>query len=598
MNWNPESEMQEILTMSDKKFIAVNHETWGHKWGFKDTSFVLNEDRSVSMTGDRYELCGDRMPDFIPYVEEMLGVDINPDDTLKEVESKPVNPSNINEAFLEKLKSTFPEDRYSMEEKDRLLHSHGQTTSEEVYKILYNKIDRTADLVFYVESEEEVKQLIEIAGECNVCLIPFGGGTSVSSALKIPDEEKRMVVAVDLRRMDKVEWINEEDRRICVQAGITGSALETLLDEKGFCVGHEPDSVELSTLGGWIATNASGMKKNRYGNIEDIVENVTMVTPKGAVEQIDPLSRASIGFKPQNILFGSEGNLGIITKAILKIHKKPETKKYNSVVFKTWNDGVKFLYELSKTNYVPSSVRLVDNVQFRFGQALKPRAEGLAKLVDSFKKFIVLNIKGYDADKMCAVTFVMEGTSGEVAYQEKNVLSLAKKLGGLVGGSGNGKRGYMLTFAIAYVRDFLTDYHIIGETMETSVSWSKIPEVCEAATQTLYDLHKKHNIPGKPYISYRIPQIYHTGVCIYFMLGMSVKGIPGAEDIFGEIEHAIRKAIMDKGGSISHHHGVGKLRKDFMPETLSETSMELIRDMKESHDPNNVFGIRNGIFAE
>lgn len=156
----------------------------------------------------------------------------------------------------------------------------------------------------------------------------------------------------------------------------------------------------------------------------------------------------------------------------------------------------------------------------------------------------------------------------------------------------------MLTFAIAYMRDFLTDYHVIGETMETTVPWSKIEDVCKAATETLFDLHAKHNIPGKPYISYRIPQIYHTGVCIYFMLGMSVKGIDAAEDLFGDIEHAIRKAIMDKGGSISHHHGVGKLRKDFMRDTLTKTSMELIRDMKKSHDPNNVFGVRNGIFAE
>jgi len=130
------------------------------------------------------------------------------------------------------------------------------------------------------------------------------------------------------------------------------------------------------------------------------------------------------------------------------------------------------------------------------------------------------------------------------------------------------------------------------------VPWSKIDEVCKAATETLFELHAKHNVPGKPYISYRIPQIYHTGVCIYFMLGMSVKNIPHSEDLFGNIEHAIRKVIMEHGGSISHHHGVGKLRKDFMDATLSDSSMELIKDMKNAHDPGNVFGIGNGIFAK
>ena len=118
--------------------------------------------------------------------------------------------------------------------------------------------------------------------------------------------------------MSKIEWINKEDRRVCVEAGITGKNLDELLKKEGFMIGHEPDSVELSTIGGWIATNASGMKKNKYGNIEDIVENVHLVTPKGEINQIKPISRGSIGFKPQNMLFGSEGNLGIINKSYFK----------------------------------------------------------------------------------------------------------------------------------------------------------------------------------------------------------------------------------------------------------------------------------------
>jgi len=584
--------------MSDNKFFANRHSTWGHKWGYKDSRFVLNKDRTVSMEGDRYELSGTRMPDFIPYIEEVIGIEINPGNTLAEVENKPVSSLNINQVFVDNIKNEFEDDRYSFEDEDRLIHSHGQTTSEEVYKILYNQIKRCVDMVFYVESDEEVQRLIELAVEFDVCLVPFGGGTSVTSALKIPSSEQRMIVSVDLRRMNQVEWINEEDRQICVQAGITGSDLEDLLAEKGYCMGHEPDSVELSTLGGWIATNASGMKKNRYGNIEDIVENVTMITAKGTVEQVKPLSRASIGFKPQNILFGSEGNLGIITKAVLKIHKTPEIKKYNSIIFKDWETGVQFLYNLSKTNFIPSSVRLVDNMQFRFGQALKPKAQGFKKFMGQIEKFFALKVKGLDAEKMCATTFLMEGSQNEIAYQEKNILKLAKQHGGLVGGPGNGKRGYLLTFAIAYVRDFLTDFHIIGETMETTVPWSKIKPVCEAASNTLFELHKKHNLPGKPYISYRIPQIYHTGVCIYFMLGMSVENVPNAEDLFGEIEHAIRRAIMDNGGSISHHHGVGKIRKDFLKDTLSDSSVELIKDLKKAHDPSNIFGIRNGVFAD
>ena len=134
--------------------------------------------------------------------------------------------------------------------------------------------------------------------------------------------------------------------------------------------------------------------------------------------------------------------------------------------------------------------------------------------------------------------------------------------------------------------------------METSVPWSKIHGTCQAASEKLIKLHSKHKFPGNPYMSYRIPQIYHTGVCIYFMLGMSVKGIPHAEDVFGSIEHEIRKVIMENGGSISHHHGVGKLRKDFMADTLSQSSIDLIKNIKKVQDPKNIFGIGNNVFAD
>ena len=583
--------------MSLDKFYATKSNKRLHRWGFKDSGFELTGEKTVTFSGDRYEVSGTVMPDFIPYIESVLGIDFDKKDQISPVDKKLIQPSKLSPEFFDHLKSSFDADRYTVDDMERLIHSHGQETFKDVYKVLYNSIERTVDLVFYPESEDEVKAMVEIAVKFNICLIPYGGGTNVTRALTIPENEDRSVVSVDMRRMSKIEWINKEDRRICVQSGITGGELIELLKEEGFTIGHEPDSVELSTVGGWIATNASGMKKNRYGNIEDIVENVNMVSPKGTISQINPISRGSIGFKPQNVLFGSEGNIGIITKAVLKIHQIPKQQKYNSVLFKNWSEGVSFMKALSKTNYIPASVRLVDNIQFRFGQALKPRTEGLKNLKSKIEKFFVVNIKGFDPDKMCALTIVMEGTSEEVAYQQKNVNKLAKTHKGIIGGPGNGKRGYMLTYAIAYVRDFAAKYQIMGETMETTVPWSKIQDVIDATSEKIVHLHKEHNLPGKPYISYRIPQIYHTGVCIYFMLGMSVKGVKNPEEKFSNIEHSLRGTIIKHGGSISHHHGVGKLRKDFIPDMLSKTSIQQIKEMKQSHDPSNVFGSSNGILA-
>ena len=586
-----------VRNMSSNKFFATKSDKRLHRWGFKDSGFELTGEKTVTFSGSRYEVSGTVMPDFIPYIESVLGINFDKKDQISPVEVKPTQSSNLDQDFLDTLKNSFNDDRFTLDDMERLIHSHGQETFKDVYKVLYNSIERTVDLVFYPENEDEVKLMVELAAKYNICIIPYGGGTNVTRALTIPENEKRTVVSIDMRRMSKIEWINKEDRRICVQSGITGGELIELLKEEGFTIGHEPDSVELSTVGGWIATNASGMKKNRYGNIEDIVENVNMISPKGVISQVNPISRGSIGFKPQNVLFGSEGNIGIITKAVLKIYEIPKHQKYNSVLFKNWSDGVSFMKMLSKTNYIPASVRLVDNIQFRFGQALKPRTEGFKSIKSKIEKFFIINVKGFDPDKMCALTIVMEGTKEEVDYQQKNVNKLAKKHKGVIGGPGNGKRGYMLTYAIAYVRDFAAKYQIMGETMETTVPWSKIQDVIDATSEKIVQLHKEHDLPGKPYISYRIPQIYHTGVCIYFMLGMSVKGVNNPEEKFSKIEHSLRGTIIQHGGSISHHHGVGKLRKDFIPDMLSKTSIQLIKEMKKVHDPSNIFGSSNGILA-
>ena len=570
---------------------------WGHKWGFKDTHFVLNDDGSVTLTGNRYNLSGFKMHDFLPYVESVLDVKLDSSDPKQELQQKPVSPPSENTAFCRAVEAHFKADQYSFDDEDRLRHSHGQTTSEEVYKVIYSRLDRVVDMVFYCETQEDAKKIVELAKEHDVCLVPFGGGTSVSCALQLPPRETRMVISVDLRRMNQVEWIDTENLKACVQAGISGAELEEALGKQDFTSGHEPDSIEFSTLGGWIATNASGMKKNRYGNIEEIVENITMITPQGTLEQTEAMPRVSMGMQPQNLLFGSEGNLGLITKAMIRIHRTPEVKKYESLIFPNFQLGVKFLYRLAHSGFVPASIRLVDNIQFRFGQALQPRPTGLKALLDKIQRFYV-GVRGFDPNQMVAATIVMEGSRVEVAYQEKNIHALARQFKGQVAGAANGRRGYMLTYAIAYIRDFLADLHVIGETFETTAPWSKIQQICQAVEARLQERHGEFGLPGKPYISCRITQLYHTGVCIYFMFGIYTKGIKRPEEIFGRIEHSLREAILENGGSISHHHGVGKIRKDFMKETLSASSIELLRNLKQGHDPQNIFGIRNNVFTD
>ena len=569
-----------------------------HLWGHSDTFFEVNKDQIVELRGKRYEFSGLKFPKFVPYVREVLGVDITKVKPLSpQAEHLITDPIN-NDGFVNAVCSKLNADQISQEPLIRLQNSHGQTTCHEVYKIVYHgKISRLVDMVVYPETEVDAAFIIAEAKKNDVCIVPYGGGTNVTSALLLPENEQRMIISLDVRRLNKIEWINEENQTACIQAGIRGLELEGQLNAKGFILGHQPDSIEFSTLGGWISTNASGMKKNKYGNIDDIVETIYMITPEGELEQLEGICRTSMGIKPQASIFGSEGNLGLITKAVVKIHKKPELTEYESLIFKDFITGIAFIKELSKTNYVPASMRLVDNFQLGFGQVFKEESTGFKKFTSKLLIGFLKNVKGFDLKQIALSTIVMEGSKQEVSYQKKQLTSLAKKYGAIAAGGKNGKGGYNLTFMIAYIRDFLFEYHIIGDTLETSVPYDKIEKVIAAVEECYDESYKALNIKANPYISYRIPQIYHTGVCIYFMFGIYTEGIENPEDVFADLEHKIRETIVENGGSISHHHGVGKLRKDFLPMMGSKNSRDLVRGIKKATDPQNIFGIRNNVFA-
>ncbi len=588
--------------MSDKAMDrteeSLDQALKGHLWGYDDTEFRLNERGNVELTGARYQLSGYEMPLFKPFIEDILG------HTIDWTERKPMNatpriPTPISNPSFEKgLAELLEEHQFSDEPRARLVHSHGQTSSHELYLVLYEDLDRVADLVVWPESTEDVLRLINLAVQWDVCLVPYGGGTNVSNALLLPANEKRKIVSVDMRRMNKVLSIDRKNLSAQVQAGITGSGLEEALQSQGLVVGHEPDSMELSTLGGWISTNASGMKKNRYGNIEDIVEKITLITPKGEVSHLDTGPRRSAGIQPRDLTFGSEGNLGIITEATLNIHPIPEETRFGSYIFPDFELGVDFLLALRRSGMVPASVRLVDNLQFRFSQALKPLPQGVKAVEQKAQRFFLEAVLKYDLRQVSAATVVMEGSQQEVSAQHKHLNRMARKFRGIAGGARNGQRGYMLTYAIAYIRDFLAPYYISGETYETSCSWDNIHDVVNAVSKRAWELQEQFNLFGSPFISARVTQLYHSGVCVYFTHGYSNRGLDEPLPVFITIEDEIRKAILAAGGSISHHHGVGKLRQQFMDEVITEPSRDMLRSLKSSVDPENIFGIRNGVYTD
>ncbi|VDN06250.1 unnamed protein product [Thelazia callipaeda] len=339
-------------------------------WGYVDSYFEVRNIMDVVLTGNRYDISGQSLPYLIKYMSEKLNVDINYKTPSLRYEDL-IIPHPIHNldfiSFLQSSKISFS-DRPNY----RLMRSHGHTVHD-IVNLRSGSLGRIPDIIVWPKSEEEI--LMASGKNFDVVIIPIGGGTSVTEALKCPEDEARTICSLDMALMDRIIYIDEKNFLCRAQAGIIGQNLERLLNEKGYTCGHEPDSVEFSSLGGWIATRASGMKKNKYGNIEDLLVHVSFATPIGIIRRQCQVPRLSGGPDLQQVILGSEGILGVVTEATLKIFPKPEVKKYGSFLFPTFEIGVNFFRDVAKRLVFQqcqcASMRLVDNEQFLMGQALK-----------------------------------------------------------------------------------------------------------------------------------------------------------------------------------------------------------------------------------
>lgn len=561
-------------------------------WGFADTRFEVLANGHVVLTGDRYNLCGFEIPGLLSFWSRLLGVTLSPTDQRPPNRSPPIPKPKDLTAFVREMKGVLGDDQLTVDEMARLRRGHGQTGLE-IYELFYGYLPRIPDMVAFPGSDREVEALVAAANKCAVVLVPYGGGTNVTKALECPEDEQRPIVSVDMRRMNRILWIDAENGLARIQAGACGRSIIAQLAKHGFTIGHEPDSVEFSTLGGWIATNCSGMKKNRYGNIEDIVEDLSVVTSLGVVERFRESPRESVGIDSRRCFFGSEGALGIITSATVKLRRLPEATHYGSFIFKDFATGFAFLRQLERDDVVPASVRLMDHLQFQFGLTLKGVPSWWEKQKNTLGKLLLTKMKGIDLNECSLVTLVFEGTAREVAAQEKAIDQLARRCGGVAAGPENGQRGYNMTFGIAYLRDLAFQQHIIVESFETSVVWGRVLELCSRVQERCVEKHRELGLPGTPMFSYRVTQIYASGVCIYFYAGFHAKGVDSAIVKYAELEDALREEILACGGSLSHHHGVGKIRTRFLDQVQTGAMNEFNRRLKSAVDADNVFGCRN-----
>ena len=465
----------------------------------------------------------------------------------------------------------FSADRY-----ERIAHSLGKAYRD-VVRGFRGEFPNPPDLVAYPESPEDVDVILNFCADEKAAAIPFGGGTSVVGGVEPRGlEEYRGVVTVDMRRMDRVLEVDPISMAARIQAGATGPRLEEQLREHGLTLRHFPQSFEYSTLGGWIATRAGGHFATLYTHIEDLVESIRAVTPVGDWES-RRLPGSGAGPSPDRMLAGSEGILAVIVDAWVRVRERPSEKVSSAVSFDDFASGAEAVREISQAGLYPSNCRLLDAVESETSSAGPP---GRALLVLGFES------AHHPVEDSLALAIDAAASHGGEPVEVKRQTTEQSSGDDPV----NAWRNAFL-FA-PYLRDSLVACGVLSDTFETAITWDRFAdfhaEVMETARRAVAEASGgPAEGPGSPRISCRFTHVYPDGPAPYYtVLAKARRGDEVAQ--WDEVKAAVSDTVIDAGGTITHHHAVGRDHRPWYDRQRPDRFADALRAAKRELDPTAV----------
>ncbi len=529
------------------------------------------------------------MPNFLPYVRQLLGCNTEhriPPIAFDDIQ---LNPITDNKSFLDHLTSHLDTDQLQQDNYSRLLHAYGKSYRD-LARIRKGDVPRAPDLVVYPNDHQDVCLLMDAAIKHNVCLIAFGGGSNIVGALEAPAHEKRMVVSVDMSRMNKVLALDVASQTATIQAGAFGPEIESQLNQQGFSLGHFPDSFEFSTLGGWLATRSVGMQSDQYGTIADMTLALTCVTPAGSIH-LNPYPHSSTGPNLNEIILGSEGRFGIITEAVMKVHPLPVVHHFSAVIFPSFSAGINAIKECSDHQDLPNMMRLLDPDETQLSFHFKPQKSWLESRIESIIKKAIGTFKHIDFDHCCVAILAFSGTPAAIKKQKRTVLRRCKRHGAVHLGQKPGQQWYERKYDYPYLRDLIMDFGCVVDVAETSIVWNNMQPFYQAIKAAGYEAMSQC-IPQetlaalkKPgYLGCHLSHHYQNGTCLYYTFAFVPEAGKNIEQ-YNRVKGAITDAIVSHQGSLSHHHSIGYEHAKWLPDVLGESGLDMLNKIKASLDP-------------
>ena len=459
---------------------------------------------------------------------------------------------------------------FSKNHLERLNHSYGKSFPDSARSIL-GLFPSPPDLIAYPNSEQEITEILDWASSNDIAVIPYGGGSSVCGGVETDvGGDYAGVISLDMKNLNQIIEIDKDSRTASIQGGILGPELESKLKEYDLTMRHYPQSFEFSTLGGWIATRSGGHYATLYTHIDDFVESLKMITPSGLFET-RRLPGSGAGPSPDRFAIGSEGIMGIITEASMRLQDRPTYRSSATVEFQDYEDALNALRQISQSGLFPSNCRVLDS-----NEALLNGAG------NGTKHLLILSFESADHDKSMALGRALEiskDNNGLFEPQSKNKEDAHRS-----GSSGSWRSSFIKA---PYLRESFTRRGIIQDTFETSITWDRGFEFIEdikAETTKAIEL-----ITGKSsLVTCRITHSYPDGLAPYFTFG--AYATPKTMiDIWKEIKLATNEICNSMGGTVTHHHAVGR---DHRPNGYDKQRPELFSKVlisaKSTLDPKGV----------
>ncbi|MFJ4828044.1 FAD-binding oxidoreductase [Streptomyces bacillaris] len=448
---------------------------------------------------------------------------------------------------------------------DRAAHTYGKAFRD-VVRALYGEMAAAPDLVARPRDERDVVDLLDWAAGAGVAVVPYGAGSSVVGGVEYRAGGHLGVLSLDLSRLDRVLEIDRVSRAALIQAGALGPALESQLRPHGLTLRHFPQSFAFSTLGGWLATRAGGHYATLHTHIDDLVESLRVVTPSG-VSQSLRVPGSGAGPSPDRLFLGSEGTLGVITEAWMRLQDRPSHKVSASVVFERFPAAVDAVRAIAQSGLHPANCRLLDPGE----AALSGVASGGGGSV------LVLGV---------------ESAHGPVDGRLAELVALARDHGGSpaerASASGDSAAATWRSafLRMPYIRDGLARMSVISETFETACTWDRFPELYEAVHREVGAAVKK--VTGASgLINCRFTHVYPDGPAPYFTV--IAPGRRGAEvAMWDEIKAAAMETLGEQGATVTHHHAVGRDHRPGYDRQRPEPFALALRAAKQALDPAGI----------